>query len=195
MLGYSNVCLGTASGQASGDLNTYNSSTALGTFSIITSSNQIMLGSIAESVVCPNALSVAGIFSAIQTIDPMITVLFTSTPSFNMVSGMVINLATTSTAISSLGFTNIPITPQTTSIFTFILKPSTASSAYYLKPPTNFISITPIGGVINTSVPLYGISNVSLPVSYTYLLQNVTIVNTSTTTTPNYIAFTGVTGY
>ena len=112
-----------------------------------------------------------------------------------MTTGMVYNLSTTSTAMTSLGFTNIPTTPQQTYVFTFVLLPSTVSSAWYLKPPTNFLSITAVGGTINTAVPLYGISNVVLPSAYTYMLQQITIVNTSTTTTPSFIEFLSVSGY
>jgi hypothetical protein len=57
-----------------------------------------------------------------------------------MTTGMVYNLTTSSTAITSLGFTNIPTTPQQTYVFNFVLNPSTANSAWWLKPPTAFIN-------------------------------------------------------
>jgi hypothetical protein len=112
-----------------------------------------------------------------------------------MTTGMVYNLTTSSTAITSLGFTNIPTTPQRTYVFNFVLNPSTANSAWWLKPPTAFISITAVGGSINTAVPLVGMSNVVLPTTYTYLFQKITIVNTSTTTTPSFMGFVSVAGY
>ena len=56
-----NLMLGTSNGQASNDSNTYNYSTAIGYNSTINSSNQIMLGSSAETVVCPNRLKVGSV--------------------------------------------------------------------------------------------------------------------------------------
>ena len=140
-------------------------------------------------------VDVPGILTVYQSRDNLIFNTFSTTPSFAMTSGMVYYLATNSTAITSLSFTNIPATPQSTYVFTFVLLPSTVSSAYYLKPPINVISITAIAGAINTAVPLFGLSNVSLPASYTYLLQTITIVNVSTTTTPSFISFVSVSGY
>jgi hypothetical protein len=112
-----------------------------------------------------------------------------------MLNGMVYNMTSNSTALSSLAFTNIPTTPQQTYVFSFIILPSTASSAWYLKPPTNFITVTAIGGTANTGVPLYGISNVIFPQSYTYIMQQITIVNTSLSSTPSFIAFLSVSAY
>ena len=112
-----------------------------------------------------------------------------------MTTGMVYNLSTTATVLTSLAFTTIPTAPQQTYVFTFVLNPSTANSAWWLKPPTNFLSVTAVGGSINTAVPLVGISNVVLPASYTYMFQQVTIVNTSTTTTPSFMGFVSVAGY
>ena len=136
-----------------------------------------------------------GVQTTTQASDLLVPSTFSSTPSFSMTNGMVYNMSSNSTALSSLGFTNIPATPLQTYVFTFIILPSTASSPWYLKPPTNFISITPVGGTINSSVPLYGISNVVLPTTYTYIMEQITIVNTSTTATPNFISFVSISGY
>ena len=136
-----------------------------------------------------------GVCNTVQSADTILPITFTTAPSFSMTSGMVYYLTTTSTAMTSLGFTNIPTTPQQTYVFSFVLLPSVASSAWYLKPPTNYLSITAVGGTVNTAVPLYGISNVVLPASYTYLFQQITIVNTSTTTTPSFISFLSVGAY
>jgi hypothetical protein len=45
------------------------------------------------------------------------------------------------------------------------------------------------------SAPLYGLQNAVLPRAFTYIVQQVTVINTSTTTTPAFIAFTSVSGY
>ena len=136
-----------------------------------------------------------GTFTSLQTADALLPVTYSTTPSFSMTNGMVYSLSTTSTATTSIGFTNLPSTPQQTYVFTFILLPSNASNPYYLKPSTNNISVTTVGGTINTSVPLYGIQNIILPPTYTYMVQQVTIVNTSITTTPSFLGFISVNGY
>ena len=139
--------------------------------------------------------TLTGVFTTIQTSDLLVAGTFSATPSFSMLNGMVYNLTSNSTALSSLGFTNIPTTPQQTYVFSFIILPSTASSAWYLKPPTNYISVTAIGGSTNTAVPLYGISNVTFGSSYTYIMQQITIVNSSLTSTPSFIAFLSASAY
>jgi hypothetical protein len=75
-----------------------------------------------------------------------------------MTTGMVYNLSTTATVLTSLAFTAIPTTPQRTYVFSFVLLPTTNSSSWYLRPSTNFISITPLGGALLT-IPIYGISS------------------------------------
>jgi hypothetical protein len=135
-----------------------------------------------------------GVCNAIQSADTILPVIFSATPSFSMTTGMVYNLSTTATVLTSLAFTNIPTTPQQTYVFSFVLLPTTNSSPWYLRPPTNFISITPQGGALLT-VPIYGISSVVFPTSYTYIVQTITIVNTSTTTSPTFISFLSVSGY
>ena len=135
-----------------------------------------------------------GVFNSIQSADTILPVSFNTTPSFSMTTGMVYNLNTTSTALTSLSLTNIPTTPQQTYVFTFVLQPSTLNSPWYLKPPSNFINITPIGSSTIT-VPIYGISSVVFPSSYSYILQTITVVNTSTTTSPTFVSFLSVSAY
>jgi hypothetical protein len=135
-----------------------------------------------------------GVFNSIQSADTILPVSFSTTPSFSMTTGMVYNLVTTSTALTSLTLTNIPTTPQQTYVFTFLLQPTQFNAPWYLKPPTNFINITPIGAS-TISVPVYGISGVVFPSSYAYILQTITVVNTSTTTSPTFVSFLSVSAY
>ena len=118
------------------------------------------------------------------------TATFTSTPSFDIGNGLLYNLASNSTVITTVSFTSIPqIIPLASYIFTFFLTPNTASSPYYLLPNSNFVSIN------GTSYPLYGLSNISLPSTYTTLVQQIILTNTSATFTPSFIALTSVSGY
>ena len=63
ILGNFNTCVGAASGQALNDSNVYNRSCAIGYNSAITSSNQIMLGTSYENVVCPNSIITGSIIA------------------------------------------------------------------------------------------------------------------------------------
>ena len=90
---------------------------------------------------------------------------------------------------SSLFFTNIPTTAQQSYIFTFLIKP-TINSKFFINPMNNLISVNGI-----STVPIYGISNIYLPSTFNFIVQQITIMNTSITNTPTYIALTSIGGY
>ena len=46
------------------------------------------------------------------------------------------------------------------------------------------VEVTAFGGTTNTSVNFYGISNVTFGSSYTYIMLQITMVDTSVTSTP-----------
>jgi hypothetical protein len=102
---------------------------------------------------------------------------------------MIYTLASNDTPMTSLSINDIPDTPLKSYNFTFIIQPITVDSPYYLKPNKNIISVN------NKSIPLYGLENVSLPATYTYLIQEIKVINTSTTATPSFSAFTNVSGF
>jgi hypothetical protein len=64
------------------------------------------------------SLTGRNIFTGVQTTtqasDLLVPLTFSSTPSFSMTDGMVYNMSSNSTALCSLGFTNIPTTPLQT---------------------------------------------------------------------------------
>jgi hypothetical protein len=64
ILGDFNTLLGANTGQAVGDAKTYSKSTALGYNAVISGSNQVVLGTVLETVICPNILSVASSISS-----------------------------------------------------------------------------------------------------------------------------------
>jgi hypothetical protein len=70
-----------------------------------------------------------------------------------------------------------------------MIQPITSDSPYYLKPPTDVIVIN------GKKTPFYGLETVSLPATYTYLIQEIKVINTSTTSIPSFSAFTNVTGF
>ena len=124
-----------------------------------------------------------------QNIDTFSIITFASLMTFDFTLNMIYSMDITSLINSSLLFTNIPTTAQQSYIFTFLIKP-TANSKFFINPLNNFISVNGI-----STVPIYGSSNISLPTTFNFIVQQITIINTSTTTTPNYIALTSVTAY
>ena len=134
-------------------------------------------------------LSVSGLLCAKQNTDSLVSATFAAAQSYSFNNGMVYTLTSNSTATTTLAINDIPTTPQQSYIFTFIIQPTTANSSWYIVPNTNFISVN--GG----SAPLYGLQNAVLPRAFTYIVQQVTVINTSTTTSPTFITFTSVSGY
>ena len=124
-----------------------------------------------------------------QNIDTFSIITFASLMTFDFTLNMIYSMDITSLINSSLLFTNIPTTAQQSYIFTFLIKP-TANSKFFINPINNLISVNGV-----STIPVYGSSNISLPSIFNFIVQQITIINTSTTTTPNYIALTSVTAY
>ena len=135
-----------------------------------------------------NTLAISTL-KAKQNIDTFSITTFASMMTFNFTVNMIYYLEINSLTNSFLFFTNIPTTAQQSYIFTFLIKP-TVNSKFFINPMNNLISIN---GFLNT--PIYGASNVALPSIFSFIVQQITIINTSTTATPNYIALTSVTAY
>ena len=140
--------------------------------------------------------SITNTFNALETnslkskqiIDSFTTSAFSSSMTFDISINMQYYLEISSLLSCSLFFTNLPTTAQQSYTFLFLIKPTT-NSKFYIIPTNNVISINA------TSYPLYGISNVIFPTTFNYILQKITIVNLSTSTTPNFIATTSIITY
>ena len=135
-----------------------------------------------------NTLAISSL-KAKQNIDTFSITTFASSMTFDFTVNMIYSMDITSLINSSLLFTNIPTTAQQSYIFTFLIKP-TANSKFFINPINNLISVNGV-----STIPVYGSSNISLPSIFNFIVQQITIINTSTTTTPNYIALTSVTAY
>ena len=120
-----------------------------------------------------------------QIMDSFTTSIFSSSMTFDFSINMQYYLDISSLLSSSLFFTNLPTTAQQSYN---LIKPTT-NSKFYIIPNNNLISINA------TPYPLYGISNVIFSTTFNYILQKLTIVNLSTTTTPNFIATTSIITY
>ena len=123
-----------------------------------------------------------------QIIDSFTTSTFSSSMTFDFSINMQYYLEISSLLSCSLFFTNLPTTAQQSYNFLFLIKP-TLNSKFYIIPNNNVISINA------TSYPLYGITNVVFPTTFNYILQKITIINLSTSTTPNFIATTSIITY
>ena len=134
-----------------------------------------------------NALVTSSLKSK-QIIDSFTTSTFSSSMTFDFSINMQYYLEISSLLSCSLFFTNLPTTAQQSYSFLFLIKPTT-NSKFYIIPTNNVISINA------TSYPLYGISNVVFPTTFYYILQKITIINLSTSTTPNFIATTSIVTY
>ena len=142
-----------------------------------------MLGRGSETVVVP------GMLRAPQSVDPVSAVAtFSATPTFDMAANGMVYSITPTAAMTAATFSNIPSTPASMYSFSFILK---TSAAYYIRPS----AVSVVVGGTTYSATLVGLSNVSLPASYTYLTQAITIVATGTAAAPTFIALTSVGGY
>ena len=131
-----------------------------------------------------------GLLNARESTDTMVQATFSANQTYSILNGMVYRLSSTSVAINSISFTDIPTTPLQTYIFTFIITPPAPNNAYYINPNSQMISVNSLPATV------YGLQTVILPSGYTYLVQQITIINNSSTPNlPNFQAFTSVSGY
>ena len=124
-----------------------------------------------------------------QKIDTFTNSTLGFSTTFDFAVSMIYYMEITSLTNSLVLFSNIPTTSQQSYVFTFFIKPTT-NSKIFINPLNNLLSVN---GVLN--VPIYGISNVVLPLTFNFIIQQITIINSSITTTPNYIAVTSVFAY
>ena len=124
----------------------------------------------------------SGLSTTSQSYDTVITSIpFAASLSFAITAGMVYMLPSTSAA-TALAFTAIPTTTNQSYVFTLIFIPSAANTAFYFTGST----IT-VNGIVTA---LKG--SVTLPVTYTCIIQTITIIATSPT---NFFALNSVQGY
>ena len=124
-----------------------------------------------------------------QNIDSFTLSTFSASMTFDFNLNMIFSMDISLLQISSVSFVNIPIAPLQSYVFTFLIKP-TLNSKFFINPLNNSINVNEF-----TNVQIYGISNVSLPDLFTFLIQQITIINTSSNATPNFISITSVTAY
>jgi hypothetical protein len=142
--------------------------------------------------IATTSIDASGSIQSLQSSDSLNTSqVFAVNMTFDYTAGMVYYLPTSNLTQSQIFFTNIPGTPNKSYIFTFILKPSTASNPWYLKPSGNHVRVN--GGYGTLSGLQSG--QVILPTSYTYLIQQITIFSIGTLDTPVFFAVSSVSSY
>jgi hypothetical protein len=185
----------TATGTISGNVSGANiSSSVLATVKDLTAtgtiSGNVSGANISSSVLGSfKNLTVSGLIKSTQTSDTLTAELFRTDQVYSFTNGMVYSIISDATAINSVSFINIPTTINQSYIFTFILQPSVVNSPFYIKTNTNTIKINGV------SIPLYGLQNVFLPASYTFLVQQITIVYNLYASDPRFVALTSVSAY
>jgi hypothetical protein len=150
---------------------------ALANVKDITSTGLLTSGNIDATNINISALSTVKditateLLKAKQSSDTLSPDIFRADQLYSFSNGMVYTIISDATTVNSVSFINIPTTTTNqTYIFTFILQPSAVNSPYYIKPSSNTVVVNGV------SVPLYGISNVVLPSSYTYMVQQISII-------------------
>jgi hypothetical protein len=133
-------------------------------------------------------ITISGTLKSNQSSDTFTANIFSANQSYSFLNGMVYSITSDTTTVNSVSFINIPTTTNQSYIFTFIIKPTAGNSPYYIKPSRNIILVN------GTSVPLYGLQNVSLPINYTYMVQQISIIY-NTYAGNGFIALTSVAAY
>ena len=123
-----------------------------------------------------------------QNVDFFSSILFSNSMTFDFNINMIYYIEISSSLSSAVSLVNIPLLSQKSYIFTLLIKP-TVNSKFFIQPTNNVVSIN------GNSIPLYGISNISLPPSFNFIVQQITILNTSSTNIPNFIVLTSVSAY
>jgi hypothetical protein len=132
-----------------------------------------------------NDVTILGLLEAKQSSDSIFNSTFSADQSYSLLNGMVYSISSDTTTVKSVSFSDIPTDINQSYIFTFIMKPSAVNNPYYIKPSSNTILVN------GTSVPLYGLQNVSLPANYTYLVQQISVIYVEN----GFVALTSVAGY
>jgi hypothetical protein len=130
-------------------------------------------------------ISSAGLVSSTSSYtEYMSPVTYASSISVNFITNVVYYVSGTPTPITSLSITSLPPKALASYTFSFMLA-SPGSSANYITAS----SIT----VNGTSVPLLGTVALGTPVGY--ILQQITVFNTSNTNTPTWAAISTASAY
>jgi hypothetical protein len=119
-----------------------------------------------------NPVSIISTLTATQNIEPIVVPqIFSFATIIDFNQGM-INYMSPTSIISSLSIINVPITPLKSYSFAFIFN---TSNPYYIAPATGTINVNGVPVVLSGTV------NISSSVTYTYIVQQLYLVNRSPT--------------
>ena len=141
-------------------------------------------------------ISTSGLFNANQSYDTMISTVYNTTLTLPITTGMVyfVNSGTAS-AVTNLLITNLPVTASGTPVsYVFNIIYITSGANYYTSG-ANTLSITMVNAYNSSITPLIGGGSVTLPTTYTHIMQTVTLINKTGGSTPTFVAFNNVQGF
>ena len=142
---------------------------------------------------CAGNLNVGGVFSSLQSSDTITSLIYNTTLALTMNTyGMVYYITGgTPSLVTNLSISSIPVTGTgvlASYVFTIIYF---TSSPYYYTAGTSTLSLT-LTNAYNTTITPITSSGVSLPSSYSYIMQTITLINKTGGSSPTFIGFNNV---
>jgi len=171
------------------NLNTYIGDISFNNGNVYANNTTASVSTVTGALVVKGGVGIAGntiignAISALQYIELINTTAWSASLTVNFNNGMITYLTSPSptSAITSLTIASVPITPLCSYTFTFIIP--TVTSTYYINPTGGTITINSTSGI-----SLRGTISVTTPTAY--IMQQITVMNISSTTTPSFIALT-----
>jgi hypothetical protein len=157
---------------------------------LIDASNINVSGNMDSTSARIDTLTVEKLLKAKQSTDTLTADIFRSEQVYSFTNGIVYSIISSNTTVNSVSFINIPTTTNQSYIFTFILRPSSVNSPYYIKTSSNTINVNGVSVAI-----IHGLNNVVLPTSHTHLVQQISIIYNIYASSPQFIALTSVSAY
>ena len=151
---------------------------------------------IVGGVGCAGNINVGGVFNTLQSSDTITSQTYNTTLALTMNTGGMVYYISGGSAgvVTNLTISAIPVTATgvlASYVFTIIY--FTSSSNYYTAG-ANTLSLT-LTNAYNTSITAITSSGVSLPSTYSYLIQTITLVNKTGGSAPTFVAFNNVQGF
>ena len=141
-------------------------------------------------------INIGGVFNSLQSYDTLTPKAYSTTLALTMNTGGMVYYITggTPALVTNLTISSIPVTATgVLASYVFNLLYFT-SSPYYYTAGTNTLSLT-LTNAYNTIITPITSSGVSLPTTYSYIFQTITLVNKTGGTTPTFVAFNNIQGF
>ena len=137
-------------------------------------------------------LNIAGVFNSLQSCDTLTSQTYNTNITLSMNTGGMVYYITGGipAIVTNLSILSLPVTTGLASyVFTLIF---VTSSPFYYTFGSNTLSLTLNNGFNTILTPITTGGSVNLPVTYSYILQTITLINQSGGPTPTFIALNSV---